>query len=84
MCSLKDPRESVTIWLPGIATHFWTTKTIPGVHTTPFKYKRSACGTSVPSADRRTEDPTAVTCRRCLRSKAWRKAWQKASDLDGA
>lgn len=58
---VKDPRRSLVIWMPGLATHF-------------EKGYGTACGTSAPK-DRVVKDPAAVDCRKCLRTKAWLAAW---------
>lgn len=37
-----------------------------------------SCGADLATKERITEDVAGVTCRRCLRTREWRDAWQAA------
>ena len=40
---------------------------------------QTVCGACITSA-RKTEDPSKTSCRSCLKTKAWRKAWKKLEE----
>ena len=64
MAGLVKARTTITMWLPGKATHY-----------RPNNNNVSACGTEHP--DYFAYDPRDCNCRRCMKTTKWKIAMNK-------